>query len=93
LAIRFKPLQYIEIKTHLKKIEIMSKEEKLNANILKVTNTIRNEFPELLKFLNEMPETIPAVESPEINIQVLENYYESLRTILRRYAPDHGFLK
>lgn len=70
----------------------MTKEEVLNASILKITNTIRNEYPELLKFLNEMPETIPILKSPEIDIAALEEYCESLKTILRRYAPNHKSL-
>ncbi len=67
----------------------MKTETELNENILKITMTIRNEFPELMKFLNEMPETIPNEESPEINKKILQEYFNSLLDILRKYAPNH----
>ena len=71
----------------------MKTETELNENILKLTMTIRNEFPELMKFLNEMPVTIPNSKKPEINIKILEDYYNSLEDLLRKYAPNHnGFI-
>jgi hypothetical protein len=68
----------------------MKTESELNENILKITMTIRNEFPELMKFLNEMPITIPSEVSPEINTKILQDYYNSLETLLRKYAPNHS---
>ncbi len=68
----------------------MKTESELNENILKITMTIRNEFPELMKFLNEMPITIPSEVSPEINNKILQEYYNSLETLLRKYAPNHS---
>ncbi len=70
----------------------MKTETELNENILKITMTIRNEFPELMKFLNEMTVTIPSEQSPEINNKILQDYYDSLETLLRKYAPNHSFL-
>ncbi|WP_395059434.1 hypothetical protein [Flavobacterium sp.] len=67
----------------------MKTEAELNENILKITMTIRNEFPELMKYLNEMQVTIPDVATPEINIKILQDYYESLQDLLRKYAPNH----
>lgn len=68
----------------------MKTETEINENILKITMTIRNEFPELMKYLNEMPVTIPAEKSPEINNIILQEYYNSLETLLRKYAPNHS---
>ena len=71
----------------------MKREEELNKKIVKITMTIRNEFPELMKFIGEMPETIPDKKNPEINIKILEDYYDSLEDLLRKYAPNHnGFI-
>ncbi len=64
----------------------------LNSDILKITALIQNEFPELMKYLNEMPETIPNVKNPEINVLILQNYYSSLESLLRKYAPNHQIL-
>ncbi len=70
----------------------MKTEAELNENILKITMTIRNEFPELMKYLNEMPVTIPNEESPKINNKILQDYFNSLLELLRKYAPNHSFL-
>jgi uncharacterized protein YqgV (UPF0045/DUF77 family) len=67
----------------------MKTEAELTENILKITTTIRNEFPELMKFLNEMPETIPTENAPEINTNILQEYFDSLESLLRKYAPNH----
>lgn len=71
----------------------MKTEAELSKNIVKMTMTIRNEFPELMKYLGEMPETIPSSENPEINIKILQEYFDSLEDLLRKYAPNHnGFI-
>ena len=70
----------------------MKTETQLNESILKITMTIRNEFPELMKYLNEMQVTIPDVSTPEINNKILQDYYESLENLLRKYAPNHTSL-
>lgn len=67
--------------------------KELNENISKITMTIRNEFPELILFLNEMIETIPDVEHPEITTKVLQEYYNSLENLLLKYAPNHNHFK
>ena len=68
----------------------MKTEAELNENILKITLTIRNEFPELIKFLNEMPITIPNVNDPKINNKILTDYFNSLENLFRKYAPNHA---
>jgi len=50
----------------------MKTENQINENIIKITATIRNEFPELIKYLNEMPITIPDVQNPAITVKILE---------------------
>ncbi|MFV5685010.1 hypothetical protein ACM55I_06155 [Flavobacterium sp. GB2R13] len=68
----------------------METEKDLNDAILKITLKIRNEYPELLKYLVEMPVTIPNTNSPEINIKILKDYYESLNSLLKEYTPNHS---
>lgn len=68
----------------------MKTEKELTENISKLTMVIRDEFPELIKFLNEMPETIPDVEHPEINTKILQDYFNSLKSVLLKYAPNHN---
>ncbi len=64
--------------------------ESLNQKILEITMKIRQNFPELLTFFDEMPITIPDEASPEIGIKSLQDYYESLVTLLKRYEETHA---
>ena len=66
----------------------MESETELNAKIMAITMQIQNEFPELSKYLNEMPVTIPTEENPEINTAILNNYYESLLRMLTTYKLE-----
>ena len=68
----------------------MEAESELNNQILKITMLIRKDYPELSKYLLEMPETIPGIEYPEMNKKVLNEYLNSLKEILDKYAPNHG---
>jgi hypothetical protein len=67
----------------------MKTEAELNAAILKTIMIIKEQYPELTKYLVEMPDTIPNEKNPEINSKTLEEYYDSLVSILKKYAPNH----
>jgi hypothetical protein len=60
----------------------------LNADILKITQKIRAKAPELLKYLDEMPLTIPNEAQPEIDIKILEDFYNSLVNIYQKYEQN-----
>lgn len=64
-------------------------EKDLNAKILKITMTIRDHYPELSKYLDEMPVTIPSEKDPEITLKHLSTYYESLNSMLNKYKVDY----
>jgi hypothetical protein len=64
-------------------------EDEINAKILKVTMVIQENYPELSKYLNEMPITIPIDSRPEVNIKNLRKYYETLLTLFRKYVAEH----
>jgi hypothetical protein len=68
----------------------MKTEKEINQAILEITMKIRNEYPELIKYLSEMPVTIPDVENPEMTIKVLSDYYESLKNIVTKYISSHN---
>ena len=63
----------------------MISEGELNAEILRVTLMIHTEYPELSKFIEEMPVTIPNVDQPEINISILSDYLDSLYSLIFHY--------
>lgn len=62
--------------------------DELNDDILKITLKIQAEYPELTKYLTEMPVTIPNVSSPLINVTTLSDYYESLKILLEDYIDN-----
>ena len=64
----------------------METEKEINAKILALTMKIQEKHPELSKLLEEMPVTIPNESNPEINVKILTDYYESLNSMLKKYA-------
>lgn len=68
----------------------MKTEKELNNRIMKITMLIKKDYPELSKYLLELPETIPDVKNPEMNNKVLKEYLNSLKEILDKYAPNHN---
>lgn len=75
-----------EINQNLKRLEIINN---LNLRILKITQKIHDDHHELSKYLEEMPITIPDEKDPELNITTLQNYYESLNSLLTKYELEH----
>jgi hypothetical protein len=67
----------------------MLTEHQLNEDILKTTMLIQEKYPELLKYVGEMPVTIPDTNNPEINIKNLKDYAASLNTLLQQYINNH----
>ena len=65
----------------------MKTKHELEKDITDVTNKIQVEFPELLKYINEMP--IKDSDEEEINNKNLEDYYNSLKGLLNKYAQTH----
>ncbi len=61
----------------------------LNADILRITLAIKSQFPELSKYIEEMPVTMPDEENPDITLKNLKEYYESLESMLKKYVPNH----
>lgn len=66
----------------------METERELNAKILKITMTIKNDYPELSKYLEEMPITVPDEKNPEITLANLKHYFESLNSLLNKYKIE-----
>jgi hypothetical protein len=65
----------------------MKTENEIEEAILKITMKIKTEYPELSKYLEEMPVTIPDTKNPEMNIKTLQDYYNSLESLLKKYSP------
>jgi hypothetical protein len=67
----------------------MKTENDLNEDILNLTMKINKMFPELSKYIAEMPVTIPDSNDPKINYKILKDYYDSLDALFKKYAPNH----
>jgi len=66
----------------------MKTEEELNAEILAATLKIQEFAPELLKYIGEMPVTIPDAESGLVNNGILSDYLDSLNQLLNKYEEE-----
>jgi hypothetical protein len=65
-------------------------ENEWNAKILTITMKIKDQYPELSKYLTEMPETIPDEKDPEITLKNLKVYFESLNSLLNKYILEQA---
>jgi hypothetical protein len=63
--------------------------DEINQKILLKTLDIMDKYPELSKYFEEMPITIPDLENPEITLRNLNEYYDSLITLEIKYSPTH----
>lgn len=61
----------------------------INEKILRITLTIKEKYPELSKYLEEMPVSAPDEQHPEVSINRLLQYYESLNSVLNGYKKEH----
>jgi hypothetical protein len=68
----------------------MKTEKELNNDILKITMTIEEKFPELSKYIEEMPVAIADKSNSEITAKNLKDYYDSLEALLKNYTINHG---
>lgn len=68
----------------------MKTENEINKNVTETTMAINEKFPELSKYIEEMPVTIPNTNEPEINETNLKDYQSSLDALLNKYAAKHN---
>lgn len=60
--------------------------KKINDEILSLTARIRKDFPELVKYLSEMPEHFQDDENDEIDSKDYLDYLDSLKQIVEAYS-------
>lgn len=66
----------------------MKSEKELTKEILETTTKIQENFPELVRFQDEMTNTIPCEKNPAINAAVLKEYKDSLQGMAEAYANN-----
>ncbi|GAA3560714.1 hypothetical protein [Snuella lapsa] len=67
----------------------MESQKSLNDIIILRIIKIQEEFPELTKYLDEMPERFLSITGKGINNKELKDYLESLNDLLETYAKEH----
>jgi hypothetical protein len=75
--------------TKVKNFKTMRSQQSLLKEIIQLTISIENNFPELYQKLHENPITIPYESSPKINYAVFQDYLESLKKLLRDQLEEH----
>jgi hypothetical protein len=63
-------------------------ERDLNLKIIEVTNRIKDHYPQLTRFLDEMPIAVADDKNVEITLRNLRSYYDSLNTMLNKYISE-----
>jgi len=61
----------------------------LEEDIIKITLKIQQEFPELTKYITEIPEKNPVKNPSKIDAKSLKDYYNSLEEIVAEYGKTH----
>jgi hypothetical protein len=67
----------------------MKTKEELEIDILNITMKINKEFPELSKYLVEMPNSGSKLNLFEISTENYNDYYNSLETLFSEYSKTH----
>ena len=69
----------------------MNSKIELEQGIIKMTTSIWKNYPELAKYITEMPIHIPENES--VNMKNLQDYYNSLEKLNSEYSKTHKTAK
>ena len=67
----------------------MKEMKEILSEIILLTNQIELEYPELYRFLEEQPMTIPSENNPNIDRNTLEEYMHGLQQMLENYVKEH----
>ncbi|SDB28857.1 hypothetical protein SAMN03097699_0525 [Flavobacteriaceae bacterium MAR_2010_188] len=67
----------------------MKSKQHLNQDIFLTTNKIQEEYPELLKYIDEIPVHFLTFSDEGLSRKELRDYLESLDDLLRTYAKVH----
>ncbi|NJB70020.1 hypothetical protein GGR42_000482 [Saonia flava] len=57
--------------------------------ITQLTSNIETNYPELYRSLDENPMTLPVTNHPHIDKEVMQEYLESLKQLLRHHLETH----
>lgn len=67
----------------------MAIDPKILTEISTLTRKIEDDYPELYKYIDENPMTLPDENSPDVDTEAFEEYLESLKSMIARYEEEH----
>lgn len=68
---------------------MMESEKNIQREILDITQEIQEKHPELLKYINEMQDTLPEKGKASLDLKSLQEYRDSLRAMLNKYTETN----
>lgn len=71
----------------------MNKQSEWESKILEMTTKINQNYPELSKYINEMPMKFVENNSEEGYLKELKAYHESLNNLINDYSKTHKTMK
>lgn len=71
------------------KMSSMNDKQVILTEIVRLTSNIQTNYPELYRFLDENPMTIPSEAHPHLDMSTLEAYLEDLKELLRHHRLTH----
>lgn len=66
----------------------MKTTEQLLTEINTVKRKIETDYPEINRFLNENPITIPNSKNPKMGTETLQEYLDSLNSLIEKYQKE-----
>ncbi|RXG11659.1 hypothetical protein DSM03_11436 [Leeuwenhoekiella aestuarii] len=67
----------------------MKSKAQLEREIIDITLKIHDKFPELSKYIEEIPEQELGIDSDQMRVANFKAYYNSLEEILLKYSKTH----
>ena len=67
----------------------MENQNNLSNKIFLTTEKIQKEFPELMKYLDEIPINFPLNNEKDVSQNALKDYLDSLNDLFETYAREH----
>lgn len=67
----------------------MKKLHKILNEITELTLNIETNYPELYRSLDENPLTLPVIQHPNMDKEIMQEYLESLKQLLNHYLDEH----
>jgi hypothetical protein len=58
-------------------------------DIIRITTEIREHYPELVKYVDEMPVSLNQVNAKDKSPNNMKEYYESLEILIKNYKETH----